>query len=459
MILNAGVYNTFLNVRRVAVDSVYTVGEGVRGVAAVGGSAVSAAATFTSTVDPAATFKSMATAGSVAAGSAAVAAGTMLESMAAGSICPRRLESCRRRSRSQPVAARDRTKNCEVSPNEDGDEGAMLDMYQRCQMERLSLALNDPTSWRRAMVLRSEADASDGPSRLSSPGAAKDSCTGAPAEGPSAEVKSWINAAMSRVEQLVRQSGEETGPEQTSEAEMPPVVDNSPTSAADAADQDFEDRALAARVVETWVDSAAGKLERTITDEVKQTQISVLPPADSPDPHGPTVCLDLLYGEIMQQILSNYYSRPSTVAPAPDTLSHESGSLAETTTIMIRNIPNRFSQQALIEELNGLGLETRFDFVYIPIDIRTMANVGYAFVNFLQPEDAQNCLEVMQGHRFRRQGAKASRAQSACVANVQGLEANLEGYRKAVLRNSKLKRRSPVVAPGGLPPSEGKLRA
>lgn len=193
------------------------------------------------------------------------------------------------------------------------------------------------------------------------------------------------------------------------------------------------------------VDNAAGKLERLISDEVRQM------PTSFPEKGDETAGLNLLYGGIMQHIVHKI----NKAAPGcqRETTSEENPMTEHTTTIMIRNIPNRFSQQALIKELNSLGLESRFDFVYIPIDIRTMANVGYAFVNFLESCDAQHCLDAMQGHKFQRQGGKASRAQSACVANVQGLEPNLENYKRAAQRNNKLLRRRPVVALGGLPSS------
>jgi len=48
------------------------------------------------------------------------------------------------------------------------------------------------------------------------------------------------------------------------------------------------------------------------------------------------------------------------------------------TTVMIRNIPNRCGQRELIAELEAAGFQGCFDFLYIPLDLGTMSNVGYA---------------------------------------------------------------------------------
>lgn len=54
------------------------------------------------------------------------------------------------------------------------------------------------------------------------------------------------------------------------------------------------------------------------------------------------------------------------------------------TTVMIRNIPNKYNQSNLLIEINKNHKE-RYDFLYLPIDFQHQANVGYAFINFLHP--------------------------------------------------------------------------
>jgi len=113
------------------------------------------------------------------------------------------------------------------------------------------------------------------------------------------------------------------------------------------------------------------------------------------------------------------------------------------TTVMIRNIPNRFSQRALVNELESAGLHGCFDFLYIPLDLGTMSNVGYAFVNFTHPAFAARCIEILPVHPFSHR--KAGKNVSVSVAHIQGLEANLRHYEKSAVNASRLRQRRPVV--------------
>merc|ERR1719386_365107 len=97
----------------------------------------------------------------------------------------------------------------------------------------------------------------------------------------------------------------------------------------------------------------------------------------------------------------------------------------EFTTIMIRNVPNRYDRDMLMQELDDLGLAGTYDFLYLPIDNCTMWNVGYAFVNFNYPKDAHVCMEALQGYQFSRFCFGKVRIAHVSVAHIQGLQNNL----------------------------------
>lgn len=111
------------------------------------------------------------------------------------------------------------------------------------------------------------------------------------------------------------------------------------------------------------------------------------------------------------------------------------------TTLMVRNIPNHYTQRQLISELDDLGFRGTFDFLYIPLDKGTMSNVGYAFVNFVEPIWAERCMAAFQSYRFKRHRKIAA----VSVAHIQGLEANLAHYENAAVNTAKLKQRRPVI--------------
>jgi len=52
------------------------------------------------------------------------------------------------------------------------------------------------------------------------------------------------------------------------------------------------------------------------------------------------------------------------------------------TTLMVRNIPNKYTQAAVLEEINE-HFQGLYDFFYLPIDFKNKCNVGYAFINFI----------------------------------------------------------------------------
>mmetsp|Transcript_59837 Transcript_59837/g.129661 ORF Transcript_59837/g.129661 Transcript_59837/m.129661 type:complete len:362 (-) Transcript_59837:229-1314(-) len=113
------------------------------------------------------------------------------------------------------------------------------------------------------------------------------------------------------------------------------------------------------------------------------------------------------------------------------------------TTGMLRNIPNKYMQESLLEEIDAQGFAGTYDFFYLPMDVRNNANVGYAFINFLDPPDLERFCKDFEGYQFKRAGSKKIATVSPAV--VQGLKQNVQNlmskrvaqgeYRPIVLRN------------------------
>jgi hypothetical protein len=100
----------------------------------------------------------------------------------------------------------------------------------------------------------------------------------------------------------------------------------------------------------------------------------------------------------------------------------------ERTTIMLRNLPSGFSRDAVAEVLDHEGFKAKYDFVYMPINFKTEAAFGYAFVNLVMPEDAQQAMEHFKG--FSWPGAGGEVTVEWCSAQ-QGLEGLIERFRSS----------------------------
>ena len=71
------------------------------------------------------------------------------------------------------------------------------------------------------------------------------------------------------------------------------------------------------------------------------------------------------------------------------------------TTIMVKNIPNKYNQVLLLE-LFSRNYAGKFDFFYLPIDFKNKCNVGYAFINFLDATMIISFHEEFNGKRWER---------------------------------------------------------
>jgi len=100
------------------------------------------------------------------------------------------------------------------------------------------------------------------------------------------------------------------------------------------------------------------------------------------------------------------------------------------TTVMLRNIPNRYTQGMLLSLLDEHNFKSTYDFVYLPMDFRNGVNLGYAFVNLLQHEDALHFMETFQG--FSRWFFDSAKVCEVSWAHPhQGLHEHVERYRNS----------------------------
>ncbi|KAL3898228.1 MAG: hypothetical protein SGCHY_002884 [Lobulomycetales sp.] len=121
------------------------------------------------------------------------------------------------------------------------------------------------------------------------------------------------------------------------------------------------------------------------------------------------------------------------------TQAQTSTEIAPLLTVMIRNIPNKYSQDQLLEVLDatqlkrGLGRfriispRTDYDFVYLRMDFVNHCNVGYSFVNFTSREALNKFITQRVGKRWPM--FNSEKICSYSPAHVQGLESLIEKFR------------------------------
>ena len=71
------------------------------------------------------------------------------------------------------------------------------------------------------------------------------------------------------------------------------------------------------------------------------------------------------------------------------------------TTLMIRNIPNKYTINEISEEID-LEHANTYDFLYLPCDLKNQCNVGYGFINFLNTDYLLSFYEKFEGYVWKR---------------------------------------------------------
>jgi len=121
----------------------------------------------------------------------------------------------------------------------------------------------------------------------------------------------------------------------------------------------------------------------------------------------------------------------------------------ERTTVMVRNIPNRYNKEAILGLLHEYNYAEIVDFLYMPIDFRSTSNMGYCFINFTNPSDARDFKLMFQGFcNWRYNSDKKCDIQWS--APYQGLAAHIDRYRSSPVMHKDVKNQyKPILLMNG----------
>lgn len=139
------------------------------------------------------------------------------------------------------------------------------------------------------------------------------------------------------------------------------------------------------------------------------------------------------------------------VAPPPGIFSFSPEGKAEVeperTTVVFKNLPPHFSKESLMKILDDAGLHNKYNFVYLPIDFRSIRVLGYAMVNFIESAIASDAFERLKGATADGQeiGIQWSLSQ-------QGYDVLVKRYRDSPVMHSNVPPKfKPIILADGSP--------
>ncbi|KAK9821128.1 hypothetical protein WJX81_004114 [Elliptochloris bilobata] len=105
-----------------------------------------------------------------------------------------------------------------------------------------------------------------------------------------------------------------------------------------------------------------------------------------------------------------------------------SGAPTARTTVMIKNVPNKYTQRMLLDTFDR-RFRGEYDFFYLPIDYKNKCNLGYCFMNFMNAELTAECYEEF--HQKRWEEFNSKKVAEVCYAKVQGCNGCIEHFKNA----------------------------
>lgn len=117
---------------------------------------------------------------------------------------------------------------------------------------------------------------------------------------------------------------------------------------------------------------------------------------------------------------------PAAISVSPSNDNSE----GHRTTVMLGNLPDNFTRSMLVALLESKGFGSAYNFLYLPIDFRARASLGYAFLDLTHAGEASGLWSTFEG--FADWSVPCDKA---CFVTwcqpYQGLETLIERYRNS----------------------------
>lgn len=100
------------------------------------------------------------------------------------------------------------------------------------------------------------------------------------------------------------------------------------------------------------------------------------------------------------------------------------------TTLMVKNIPNKYDQEMLLVAVNKSHLGS-YDFFYLPIDFKNKCNVGYAFINFVDPRKIPSFYNEFNNKKWEK--FNSEKVCQISYARIQGKISMIDHFKNSSL--------------------------
>lgn len=111
------------------------------------------------------------------------------------------------------------------------------------------------------------------------------------------------------------------------------------------------------------------------------------------------------------------------------------------TTLMIKNIPNKYTSKMLLATIDEQH-RGKYDFIYLPIDFKNKCNMGYAFINMIDPLQIVAFHQTFEGRKWEK--FNSEKVASLAYARIQGKGALIAHFQNSSLMNED-KRCRPIL--------------
>ena len=114
------------------------------------------------------------------------------------------------------------------------------------------------------------------------------------------------------------------------------------------------------------------------------------------------------------------------------------------TTLMIKNIPNKYTISTFLSEINE-NFKNTYDIFYLPIDYINKCNLGFAFINFVEPFHIILFYELYRGKKWKK--FNSDKKCELLYAKFQGRKELISHFEKGKVLLFDSEEKRPLILP------------